>query len=282
MYERLGVGRALVAVGGGLEYAMILSSGLLVALVMWPLALPGQSISPWWMVGGLLLGGVALHPRTLRAVVQRLSPNSAPLQIRYRDLLGWMLVYAGVWCFGGGVLYVLAATIHPLAWSALPVVIGIWATAGIVTSFTTFIPFGLGVQELTLTALLGSTVGSPAEALVVALLMRLVLTLNEVVWALVAGVVELIEVSRSAAGDETLNSADHATSPVFHPPHIQPHPPASSPHAERGWRGSVGGEVRGEVRNEQTVRSSGDQQKPHADEQKPDEVYKITPVFPRK
>lgn len=233
MYERLGVGRGLVAVGGGLEYAMILTSGLLVALMMWPLALPGQNISPWWLFGGLLLGGAALHPRTLRAVVRRLSPNAAPLVIRYRDLLGWALVYAGVWCFGGAVLYVLAATIHPLPWSALPVIVGVWATAGIVTSFTTFIPFGLGVQELTLTALLGNLVGSPAEALVVALLMRLVLTINEVVWALAAGLGGFIATLRTS-------------------------------------------------QNEQTVRPGTDQHEPHSDAKNPDEVYKITPVFPRK
>lgn len=233
MYERLGVGRALVAVGGGLEYAMILTAGLLVALLMWPLALPGQSISLWWLVGGLLFGCAALHPRTLRAIVSRLSPNTAPLAIRYRDLLGWVLVYAGVWCFGGGVLYVLAATIHPLPRMALPMIIGIWASAGIVTSFTTFIPFGLGVQELTLTALLGNLVGSPAEALVVALLMRLVLTINEVLWALVAGLGSFIGTLRSP-------------------------------------------------QDEQTVRSVHDQLRSLSDEQKPDEVYKITPVFPRK
>ncbi|HEU5014463.1 MAG TPA: YbhN family protein [Roseiflexaceae bacterium] len=233
MYERLGVGRALVAVGGGLEYAMILTSGLLVALLMWPLALPGQSISPLWLVGGLLLGCAALHPRTLRAVVRRLSPNSAPLHIRYRDLLGWALVYAGVWCFGGGVLYVLATTIHPLTLAALPVIIGIWATAGIVTSFTTFIPFGLGVQELTLTALLGNMVGSPAEALVVALLMRFILTINEVLWALVAGLVGFAATLRTP-------------------------------------------------QDEQTVRSTPDQATSLSNEQKPDEVYKITRLLPRK
>lgn len=191
MYERLQVPRALVAVGGGLEYAMIMLSGLLVAL----LTLPGQSLNPLWLAGGVLLGCLVLNPPVLRALVRRISPASAPLAVRYRDLLGWALVYAGVWCFGGGVLYVLATTIHPLPLAALPRMIGIWATAGIVTSFTAFIPFGLGVQELTLTALLGSTIGGAPEALVVALLMRVVLTVNEVLWALLAGLFGLVAAS---------------------------------------------------------------------------------------
>lgn len=210
MYERLGVPRTLVAVGGGLEYAMILLSGLLVALVAGPLALSGQRLNPLWLAGGVLLGGLVLNPPVLRALVRRISPASAPLAVRYRDLLGWALVYVGVWCFGGGVLYVLAATIQPLPLTALPLIVGIWATAGIVTSFTTFIPFGLGVQELTLTALLSTTIGGAPEALVVALLMRIVLTVNEVAWALAAGLFGLV----AASAAPPLEAHDDSAPPV--------------------------------------------------------------------
>jgi glycosyltransferase 2 family protein len=190
MYERLRVARSITAIAGGVEFATTILGGLLVAIITWPIALSGRQINPLWFVAGLLLGGLLLNPSILRALIRRVSPQSAPLDLRYRHLFGWMLLYAFVWCGGGGILYVLTNTIHPLPLTMLATLIGIWATSGLVSLLFSFIPFGLGIQELALSALLTPYVGGP-EAIVIALLMRGVLTINEVLWAVIAGLLGL-------------------------------------------------------------------------------------------
>jgi hypothetical protein len=197
MYERLRVARSVTAIAGGVEFAATILGGLLVAIITWPIALSGRQINPLWFVAGLLLGALLINPPMLRAVLRRISPQSAPLDLRYRQLFGWMLLYACVWCGGGGVLYVLTNTIHPLPLTMLATLIGIWATSGLVSLLLSFIPFGLGIQELALSALLAPYVGGP-EAIVIALLMRGVLTINEVLWALIAGLLGLTGLLRSA------------------------------------------------------------------------------------
>lgn len=195
MYERLRVARSITAVAGGVEFAATILGGLLVAIITWPIALSGRQLNPLWFVGGLLLCALLLNPPVLRAVIRRVSPQSAPLSLRYRHMFGWMLLYACVWCGGGAILYVLTNTIHPLPLTILPTLIGVWATSGLVSLLFSFVPFGLGIQELALSALLSPFVGGP-EAIVIALLMRGVLTINEVLWAVIAGLLGLSGVLR--------------------------------------------------------------------------------------
>lgn len=184
LYERYGIPRGVTTVASGLEFALIMISAVLVILLSWPLTFSIQSLNPWWLVGGLLIGMVVLNPWLLRQAVRRLSRGNAPIDLRYRHLLVWISVYALVWFFGGSVLFVLMTMIHPLALTMLPTAVGIWTSAGLVTSLLAFVPFGL-IQEITLAGLLTPYLGS-TEALVVALLMRGVLTINEVFWGLVA------------------------------------------------------------------------------------------------
>jgi len=202
LYERLQVPRSITVIAGGLEFAMIILSGILVTLVTWPLALSGQDIQPAWLALGLALGLALLNPWALRQLISRLSRKREPLDLRYRHLLGWVLLYAAVWCGGGTVLYTLIAVIHQdaLAPGMLLTVIGIWSATGLVAAGLAFVPLGFGINELTLTALLSPSLGA-SESLLVALLMRAVLTINEVLWALVAGALGLLPAWRTSSGE---------------------------------------------------------------------------------
>jgi hypothetical protein len=133
----------------------------------------------------------------LRAIIKRVSPQTHALNLRYRHLLGWTLYYTLVWCGGGVILFVLADAMHSLQLGALPAMIGIWAASALLPQLLTFLPFGLGVQEITLSALLAPFIGG-TEAIVVALLMRVVLTLSEVAWACIAGLIRLPQREQSA------------------------------------------------------------------------------------
>jgi hypothetical protein len=207
MYEKLGIPRSLTLIASGIEYIVTLLGGLLVAILAWPLVLSNSRINPLWLIAGLLLGGLLLNPPMLRAIIKRVSPQTHALNLRYRHLLGWTLFYALVWCGGGVILFVLADAIHPLPLRTLPAMIGIWATSALLPQLLTFMPLGLGVQEITLSALLTPFIGG-TEAIVVALLMRVVLTISEVAWACIAG---LIRIPRRGPAAERAALADSAS-----------------------------------------------------------------------
>jgi hypothetical protein len=190
LYERLGVSRGVTALAGGLEFAATIIAGLVVALAAWPLILAGAAFNPLWLIIPLAIGILALNPPAIRAILRRLAPQHAA-GVRYRHLLGWVLIYILVWIVGGGLLFVLTDAVYPLPLSALPGIIGVWALAGVAAYLLfSFVPFGLGVNELTLTVLLGPFV--PArEAFVVALLMRALVTICELVFALLGAILSL-------------------------------------------------------------------------------------------
>jgi hypothetical protein len=86
--------------------------------------------------------------------------------------------------------------------------IGIWAASALLPQLLTFLPFGLGVQEITLSALLAPFIGA-TEAIVVALLMRVVLTLSEVAWACIAAVIRLPRKQQPAGTPALQQPATH-------------------------------------------------------------------------
>jgi hypothetical protein len=191
LYERLGVPRGLTAVASGLELVAIVLSGLLVTLITWPLVLGGQSLNLGVLLGVLAFCAALLNPPLVRALIRRFGRTAGAEPVRYRLVLLWVAVFTVVWCLGGLQLYVIARAVTPLPLAALPAMVGIWAATGVAsTIFFSFLPFGLGATELTLAALLSPFV-APAEALFIALVMRAVLTVSEVGYGLLGGLLYL-------------------------------------------------------------------------------------------
>jgi hypothetical protein len=210
MYERFGISRSLTLLASGIEYVATLLGGLLVAALAWPLVLSDSQLSLFWLLAGSAAGCLLLNPPMLRTIIKRLSPQTHALNLRYRHLVGWVAFYGLVWCGGGAILFVLANALHPLPLTTLPTMIGVWSAAALLPQLLTFLPFGLGVQEITLSALLTPFMGA-TEAIVAALLMRVVLTLNEVLWACIAGAIRLPSVRR--------NTDNRAIAVAEAPPH---------------------------------------------------------------
>lgn len=190
LYERLGVGRASTALAVGLEFAAIGVSGLIVALITWPLMIGVSALNPFWLIIPLIACVALLNPPVVQAMVRRFSPQGSA-HVSYGQLLLWVGIYALIWAIGGLLLFILATAIHPLPLTALPGVIGTWAIVGLVGSyFFSFLPFNMGATELTLATLLSALMPG-GEALFVAVLLRAVFTLNELAYALLAGLFSL-------------------------------------------------------------------------------------------
>ena len=202
LYERLQVPRSTTLFGTGVEAATIILGGLSVVVLTWPLALANTGLHPLWLLAAVIVGIAIVHPRFLRRLLQRISPQTAATTVNYRWLGSLAAIYALIWCGGGVLLFLLAQAVYALPLNSLPAVMGAWAASGVVVYTFSFMPFGFGMQELTLTALLAPLLG-PGEAVVIALLMRVTLTLNEVLWALIALGLGVSGISRLPKAEES-------------------------------------------------------------------------------
>jgi uncharacterized membrane protein YbhN (UPF0104 family) len=187
LYDHEKAGPAAISVGSGLELVLMTLSGIALSMMTWP-AMAAERLHPGWIVGGLVLGLALIHPRVLRIPLQwvRASAETVPRpRLRYRQVLGWLLLYGGSWLAGGIVLYFLIAAVYPVSLAQLPSTIGAWSLSGMVSMVAAFLPVGLGLRELALGLLLSSFLPD-GLAIVVAVIARLLFTLYEVLWALLA------------------------------------------------------------------------------------------------
>jgi hypothetical protein len=102
-----------------------------------------------------------------------------------RSTLLLLGISALAWIGGGLLLYILSNAVTKVPINRLPSLIGIWSGAGALSLSIGLLAQGLGLREMALTALLAYEMPLPA-AVIVSLLFRLLLTLGEPLWALVA------------------------------------------------------------------------------------------------
>ncbi len=192
-YYEQGIGAHVTLAASGLEWLLLLA---MAATIYGALSLPFRSL--WWvglaffLIVAILIAGALQRirlcwptqervggPRFLRRVLGSLSAIEPP---RGRELVLWMGLYAVAYVVGGLILFLLVRGVAPMSGITVSDAIRIWALAGGVGFLTsTFIPAGMGVRELTLTALLVPNL-PVAGALLVAVLLRLLFIVSDLVW----------------------------------------------------------------------------------------------------
>ena len=190
--KSLGVPRPRSAVAGLLFVGLHCATGLLVASATLPFASPEAAERYWWVLAMTPVLLVGLHPRVLSPLLDRAFwlLRRPPLDRRLTvantvRACGFLLV---TWLFyglsllalagplglsGAGALF-LATGAYALAWSAGVMVLGL-------------VPAGIGVREVVLGAVLLPVLPAGATTAVVAA-SRVVQTLGDALWAVVAGV----------------------------------------------------------------------------------------------
>lgn len=188
IYEKRGVTRSTITVISLLEWLMILLSGFLLSLWVWPfitvITVPPNWHNLWLMAGLCLVGFVLVHPRILAFLFKRIAKGNL-VSITALDVLTWLAIYSLVWINGGLAFYFIINTLYPLALSQFPYILGIWTLSGVVTTLFFSLSPAFGLKELTLVALLIHFVPSYI-AVAIALLMRAALILFESIWSLIA------------------------------------------------------------------------------------------------
>ena len=183
LYRRDEVGLIPVSAASALEMVLIVLSGLvsyaLLNLGRWP------TQWAWGMILGIGAGLVMIHPRLLQWILSKMKHANIMEHIRYRDVATWLAVYVGVWVLGGLALFSVVYAIQPVDLVRAPGIIASWSLSGAISTLVVFLPAGLGVREAALSMLLLPFIPAPL-AVTVALMMRVLLTLYEIVWALVA------------------------------------------------------------------------------------------------
>lgn len=189
-YEKEGIAKSTTSAGVLWEMILMILSGLLVYLSSLPLC------PDLWSAGGFYLlllsiplGIAVIHPTALGILLNFLLRKLGRRQVLIskvspRDTLRWLLLYALVWIMGGIILFLFISAFHPMSIIHLPALIGIWALSGVTACLIFFVPAGLGIKEVTLALLLSRYLPLPI-ATVIALLLRVWLTLSELVWTLV-------------------------------------------------------------------------------------------------
>ena len=187
LYQKQGVTKRIVAAVSGLELILMLIAGILVTLLALPLMAPSDLSRPGLLLGGLLLGVLLVHPRTLRFLLGRLKVGGESMPgMRYRDSALLVGLYAIVWALGGMILFAIVMAVYPVPWNTFPGILGAWSLSGVIASISTFTPSGFGLREISLSVLLTPFMPAGMSA-VIAIATRVFLSLCELAWAFGAG-----------------------------------------------------------------------------------------------
>jgi glycosyltransferase 2 family protein len=172
---------------------MAVGTGLLVAVVLVPVAGLGALGRYWWIVIALPVAVLVASPPVLNRLlglalrVARRSPLPRPLSpAGALRSVGWALV---AWVCYGVQVWLLA---HQLGVqggrSLLLLATGAFAGAWCVGFLLVIVPAGAGAREAALILLLGPAMSAP-QATVVAVVSRLLMTVGDLCWAGVAALV---------------------------------------------------------------------------------------------
>jgi uncharacterized membrane protein YbhN (UPF0104 family) len=185
MYDQVGISKAAAGVASLLEFVLITLAGIVLYIALTPFTLSYAQLGIWVLFGTLGLGLVLTHPYLVTRIMRKLRKDSAPLPLRYRDNIRWLVVYTISWAIGGLILWATVGAIYDLSLDFALQVVADWSLAGVVTSIITFVPAGLGLREVTLTLLLSRYMPEHI-AVSSAVLMRILMTSYSILWLLVS------------------------------------------------------------------------------------------------
>ena len=122
-----------------------------------------------------------------RAIVRRMGRETLDREPGRKEILTWIGLYTLPWLFAGVSLFYAPQAISNHPGPGYIDALAISTLATLVSLLSTVLPGGLGLKELTVSALLSAWMPF-SSALVLALAYRLLHTINELLWALLASI----------------------------------------------------------------------------------------------
>jgi hypothetical protein len=189
LYRERQVSYGTTLAATAIETVLLVLSGLIIyvlSLLLTPAQLNPRLRGAAAVALVLAVGVVAWAPilnRGLRWLLGRLG-IAGTVDLRPRHVLRILGVFGLAWVGGGLVLYILVSGVTALLAGQLPLLIGVWGAAGAISLVAGLLVQGMGLREVTLAVLLSGYVPLPV-AVVISILFRLVLTVGELMWALI-------------------------------------------------------------------------------------------------
>lgn len=191
MYRQIGVSGAIIMNCIVLENVLIGVAGLITFFLFLPFysAAPSNVLLPLSLLGIGMVLALWIRPQIFIDItnwlLRRLGRNSLEMIPNRREIFTWIGLYILPWLFAGASLYFAPRALSEL--NSLPLIdsLEISTLATLVSLLNLILPGGLSLKELTASTLLTAWMPFSA-ALVISLSYRLIHTLNEVLWALLA------------------------------------------------------------------------------------------------
>jgi hypothetical protein len=190
LYEQAGVARRLTLMGMLWEHILLIASGGVLVVLLFPFTpLLGENI-PLLPVACIAVMSVVLAARPqllvmlLNRILRRWKQQTISDFLGAAATLGVFVLHVGVWLTGGLILFLLVRSVYMIEWTALPVLLQIWVTSGLVGYLSFLIPVGLNLRDVSMVVLL-TLIVPLSVAVIIALLVRLWITINELFWVLV-------------------------------------------------------------------------------------------------
>lgn len=181
MYQREGLPAAVTSLASGIEFVVVLLSGILVVgLFAIPILLEYQ-LGVWGIAILFAVAIIFFNPKIINWLLKK--SGVAQAQFQYRKLALWVGGYVLVRLLAGGLVFCIGNSIYTIPLESLPYIIGSWTLVGVLSSLLFFSPSNLGFNEVTFSLLLSKILPSPI-AVIIALLLRISLIAFEAAWAL--------------------------------------------------------------------------------------------------
>lgn len=181
-YERLGIGKSITAFANVLETVLLILSGVVVSLILFPFISTVEKGQVWLMLGGTLVSILLIRPGTIRFVMNKFGQKQFSQTLNYKKVMTWIAIYPVLWVFGGLILYLTISGLTPVPASMILVCVAAWSIASVTGMLVILLPSGFGLSEATLSLILAPHI-SPAIAVTAAVLMRILLTAYEFFFA---------------------------------------------------------------------------------------------------
>lgn len=173
-YAEDGVPKSVSSVGSAVEFAIFFLSGGVLYIALWPW-LRSDQISTWVFICLIPLGLLILFPQSVVWFTAKVARTPVEITIQRKDLLEWILLDICAWGLGGVLLYLIINSFYTLPQNYVPNTIAAWTLSSMIGMVAVFTPAGLGVRELTLSALLLPFVIPPYNV-IIAIMVRIIIT----------------------------------------------------------------------------------------------------------
>jgi len=189
LYNQVGMNSAATMNCILLESILVGIAGIIVFLIFFPFytAVP-KGMAILMLITGIVLVGIFIwKPQILIDLTNWLAIRWKKQKLtsvpNRRDILLWIGIYTLPWMLGGLSLYCVPRAVADIAAPPLIDAIGISTLANLVSLLAMLLPINFGLKELTSAAMM--TAWMPmSTALIITIIHRLILTANDILWAI--------------------------------------------------------------------------------------------------